>query len=318
MAELLLGLDGGGSRTRAVVATRDGTVLGTGDAGSSNHQAVGFEPAVRALDEAVAAAWVASGIVPKVTGAETMFDAACLGLAGVDRTADRDLIAGWASERHLARRLAIVNDAELVLAAGTEQGWGVALIAGTGSICLGRMPDGAIARAGGWGWRLGDEGSGYDVGSRALRLATQTADGRAGAGSLLRAVLAHWSLDMPEQLLPRAYREGVSPAEVARLAVAVVRLADAGDEPARGILRDAGAELARHVETVAGRLRLTSPPLALGGGLLRTSAVLREATLSALSLTPAQVRVVDDPALGAVAIARRLLDGALETSLPPV
>jgi len=319
MAErLLLGVDGGGSRTRAVVASLDGTVLGAGDAGSSNHQAIGYEPAVRALDEAIAAALKQADAHPVESREGEPFLAACIGLAGVDRVADRDLIGGWAAERRLTRRIAILNDAELVLAAGTPEGWGVALIAGTGSICLARSLDGRTTRAGGWGWRLGDEGSGYDVGTRALRLATQTADGRAAAPAVLDAVLRRWRLATPDDLLPAAYREGMSPADVARLASEVAGLAEAGDLPARALLEQAGRELARHVDAVVRRLDLERPPLALGGGLLHMSAVLRHATLGAIRVELGQVGVVADPALGAIAIARRLAEGGPIPGLPPL
>ena len=318
MAERVLGVDGGGSRTRAIVATLDGTVLGTGDAGSSNHQAIGFEPAMRALDAAIATALSQAGGLPIGATEGRPFAAACLGLAGVDRPADLELVGRWAEQHRLAARIAILNDAELVLAAGTPDGWGVALIAGTGSICLARSADGGTARAGGWGWRLGDEGSGYDVGAGALRLATQTADGRSEAPAVLAAVLRRWGLENAEGLLPLAYREGMSPAEVARLAVDVARLAEEGDRPARALLEGAGTALARHVDTVARRLGLECPPLALGGGLLRTSAVLRDATLGAIRVAVGAVGVVADPALGAIAIARRLVEGGTAPGLPPL
>src|SRR4029453_12414402 len=87
------------------------------------------------------------------------------------------------------------------LAAGAPEGWGVALIAGTGSFCWGRDAAGRSARVGGWGFLLGDEGSGYDLAVQALRLATQTADGRAEAHAILRAILDHWGPRLPGSFL---------------------------------------------------------------------------------------------------------------------
>ena len=78
-------------------------------------------------------------------------EVACLGLAGFDRPDDRKILAGWADEARLARRLVLVNDGDLVVAAGTPEGWGVGVIAGTGSIAVGRTKDSHAARAGGWG-----------------------------------------------------------------------------------------------------------------------------------------------------------------------
>ena len=110
---------------------------------------------------------------------------ACLGLSGVDRPSDISLIRSWADSFQIAERLMIVNDARLVLAAGTPAGHGVGLICGTGSIAFGRSPDGKMSRAGGWGYILGDEGSGYDIAIQAMRAATQAIDGRGQAYACL-------------------------------------------------------------------------------------------------------------------------------------
>lgn len=303
MTDLLLGVDGGGTKTRAVVAAADGHVLGEGLAPSCNQYTVGFEAAAMALRAAIGQA------LASVPGATLPVAAACFGLAGVDRPGDDALFAGWAERERIARRVRIVNDGELVLAAGTPDGWGIAVIAGTGSICFGRAPDGRAARAGGWGWLLGDEGSGYDMAVRALRLATQTADGRAAAPSILRMVLEQWSLGAPDDLVPHAYRPQTTAAVVARLAAPLAALGEAGDPHARVILEAGGRELARHVDVVARKLDLSCPPLALAGGLLVASRVMREAILAAVTIEIGPATVVADPTLGAIALARRLLAG---------
>ena len=130
-----------------------------------------------------------------------------LGLAGVDRPEDRALFEGWAAGRFGGAPVVIANDAELVLAAGTPDGWGIALISGTGSIVFGRSPHGEMARAGGWGHILGDEGSGYAIGVEALRAVMRAFDGRGPATALTDAVLLHWSLKTPPDLVGRVYRD---------------------------------------------------------------------------------------------------------------
>ncbi len=184
-----------------------GRVLGAGTAGASNYQAVGFAMATQALRSAIAEALRGAGLPP-----DAPLSAACFGMAGIGRPEDRARFEAWAAEQGVARRCAFVSDAELVLAAGAPDGWGVALIAGTGSFCWGRNVAGQTARVGGWGYLLGDEGSGYDLAVQALRLATQTADGRAGRTAILRAVLDHWGLEAPAGLVPLVYQLPSGPA----------------------------------------------------------------------------------------------------------
>jgi N-acetylglucosamine kinase-like BadF-type ATPase len=304
MAELILGIDGGGSKTRTLVADRTGTILGVGTAGTSNYQSVGFAAATAALCEAVATALRQAHLEPR-----TPIAAACFGLAGVGRPADRALFQNWLDNCPIAQHQTIVNDAELVLAAGTPHGWGVALICGTGSICFGKAPDGETARAGGWGYLLGDEGSGYAIALHALRLATQTADGRAAAHTILSTILRHWGLDQPEQLVSYIYRPEVSRAEIATLARRMTELADAGDRDARGILDAAAKELAKLVAAVVHRLNLVEPPVALAGGLLGASSWLKSRLVQHTDVPLGQVTFVEDPAVGALVLARRLLEG---------
>jgi N-acetylglucosamine kinase-like BadF-type ATPase len=231
--------------------------------------------------------------------------AACFGLAGVDTPQDEAEVARWVKQRAIAPRFVVVNDAELILAAGTPDGWGVALISGTGSICLGRSADGRAARVGGWGPLIGDEGSGFQMALRALHLATQTADGRADAPALLRAALHHWSLPDAEALMRRVHAPETTPADVAGLAAAVVDLSARGDAAARRVVEEAVADLVLQVKMVVRKLKLVRPPLAVAGGLLR--AHLRSLLLGALAGEVASMTHVAEPVLGAVKLARRLL-----------
>lgn len=308
VAELLLGIDGGGSKTRALVATLDGEVLGAGSAPTSNYQAVGLEAATNALRCAIAQALAA---VAETRGepATTTFAAAVLGLAGVDRPNDEAIISDWLDREGIAQRHRVLNDAELLLTVGTPAGWGIALISGTGSICYGRTPDGRVERAGGWGWLLGDEGSGYDLGVQALRLATQTADGRADAPEVLAAVLEAFALPVADDLVNYVYQRGVSQAEVALLASRLVALSDDGSPAARECLEAAGQSLAHHVAVVAGKLGCARPPLVFGGGLLLSCSSLQRTVRERCGVELGPTVPVTDAALGAIAIARRLAAG---------
>jgi N-acetylglucosamine kinase-like BadF-type ATPase len=315
---LLLGVDGGGTSTQALVADLEGRVLGRGRGPGSNHHRVGLDQFRQSLTVAIEGALLeATGVRPGTNGnawPKAPFAGVCFGLAGVDTPEDEELVRRWAHEQGLNARFQVVNDSELILAAGTPDGWGVALISGTGSVCLGRHADGRSARVGGWGYLLGDEGSGYQVALRALRVSTQTADGRAEAQELLQAVLRHWSLSSPSSLIAHVHSSAITQAEIAGLAAEVLELADQGDAASRAIVDEAAHELARHVDAAVRQLGLIRPPLALAGGLMRPN--LRQAVRAAIRSEVGAVSHVADPPLGAVVLARRLLTPSRAEAVP--
>ena len=256
---LFLGIDGGGSKTLAVIVDATGRERGRGVAGSSNHEVVGLEAAVTAIQHAAGRAAQAATIALPVASA-------WLGLAGIDHPGDIERLAPHVAS--LARAVRISNDAELALSALPGQ-VGVALIAGTGSIVLGRDTLGRTARVGGWGHIFGDEGSGYAIGRAGLQAAARASDGRGPATALLERILAAWELGAPELLLARVYQPFDKTA-IAALAPLVLALATAGDEVARRIEADAARELALAVTTVAQKLNFPEGalPLAFAGGVL--------------------------------------------------
>lgn len=258
-SSLFLGVDGGGSKTLAIIVDAAGHEQGRGVAGSSNHEAVGLEQAVAAILHAARQAASSARAKLPLTGA-------WLGLAGVDQPQHREALLPHV--RTLAHTLRITNDAELVLSALPHQ-VGVALISGTGSIALGRDAHGKLARVGGWGHVLGDEGSGYAIGRAALQHAVRTADGRESAALLLERILTFWDLKAPGQLFTRVYQPFDKTA-IAALAPLVLALAREGDPVARHIELRAARELALAVATVANTLQFPPGPLplAFGGGVL--------------------------------------------------
>lgn len=252
-----LGVDGGGSKTLAILVDGQGRELGRGRAGSANYHTAGLAAASASVRAAAQAAQAAAGGPPVA--------AAWVGLAGLDHPADHALLAPHFAG--LAPVLRLTNDAELLL--GDLPGSvGVGLIAGTGAIAVGRDAGDASARASGWGHLLGDEGGGYDLGRRALQAATRAADGRGPATDLLAAILRHWSLATPADLIASA-DDHAAPESVAQLAPLVLAAAQSGDRAARAIVQRGARELADAVLAVARQLDLPPAlPLALGGGLL--------------------------------------------------
>jgi N-acetylglucosamine kinase-like BadF-type ATPase len=302
---LLLGIDGGGTKTTALLAEAGGGVLGRGQTGSSNYHAVGAATAFDTLREAVHAAFGEARRTP------LELEAVCLGLAGAGRAPDRALFTDWAEREWPDAERLIVNDAELVLAAGTPQGWGLALICGTGSIAFGKTRQGRTARAGGWGYLLGDEGGGYAIGLAALHAIVRAHDGRAPLTALTPAILARWRLAAPTDLIAHVYQPRIPHVEIAELAPLVEQAAAEGDEAATEILQTAGNEMAELVQAAANRLGLGEPtPCALAGGVILNGPLTRRFFQTAadrqnLRLEP--ITAVPEPAQGALALARQLV-----------
>ena len=296
---LYLGIDGGGSKTVAVVVDAAGNERGRAVTGGANYSAIGL---AQALDRIRAAVEEAA----RRAGAAVPLSAAWIGLAGVDRPAD--LAALHPLLQSLACTVRLTNDAELALAA-LDGGVGVAAIAGTGSIAFGRDAHGATARAGGWGHILGDEGSGYDIGRRALQAAARAADGRGATTSLLPAILDHWRLDRPSDLIGKVYA-APEKAEIARLSALVFAAARTGDGTAQAIVREAAGEIALAVQAVSEALDFGERPLplALAGGLMIHAADFRAMVARRIRRRRqvGAVAVVEDPALSAARAAARL------------
>ncbi|MBI3461734.1 MAG: N-acetylmuramic acid 6-phosphate etherase, partial [Planctomycetes bacterium] len=175
-SDFVLGIDVGGTSTTAVLARlmpgRDPEPIGRGTAGGANPLTIEWSYASAELIRAIDGAFRSAGWTLCVP-----IGAVCIAAAGAGRPEQEGHLREWAQNRRLANQVIVVHDAEPVLAAGSPKGWGVAVIAGTGSFVFGRNPDGATARAGGWGPLLGDEGSAYAIAVEALRAIAQDADG---------------------------------------------------------------------------------------------------------------------------------------------
>ncbi len=309
--DLVVGVDGGGSRCTAVLARATpagGLVeLGRGHGGAANVLSSGPAAAGASILAAIDEAFARAGLSRRRAAA------GCLGLAGVGRPAERGQAEAWAAAAAVAERVIVVTDAELVLAG--EPPWGVALIAGTGSLAIGRAPNGQTARCGGWGPLLGDEGSGYAIAVSALRAVARMADGR-GPPTDLAARLTRRFGAADAAGLVTILGNAAPRREIAAAAADVVTAADAGDAVAAAILATAGDELATQVAVVARRLGLPpgNYPLRIAGGLAVHAPRLRVRVSAALEATgwpPGEVTLVADPALAAARLAATMLSAAV-------
>jgi len=314
-ARLVLGLDGGGSKTLALLADEHGQILGRGCGGPSNFHVLGAERCFAVLEQTIAAAFADAGLnaVPLA--------AAVLGMAGVDRPEDRGPCLAWAEQFFTNAAVRIVNDAQLVLeypAVGYPSGSQIAVISGTGAIVYGRnLNSEQLERSSGWGYLLGDEGSGFWIGQAALRSVARAADGRSVEGlSLVQPVLQFWGLEQPQQLIAHVYAQAAPRSEIARLARLINDLALAGDVAARRIIEQAGAELGLAFHAVAQRLGFSAgQPLAvaLAGGVLIHAQAVRQAFLQSVQQAgwlAEPVTLVNEPAEAAVRLAMALLENA--------
>lgn len=265
----VIGIDGGGTATRALILDERGRELGRAEGGPALIDRPGSPIDIEAVGATVQRAAAAADI-------ELPAAALCAGFAGVGRELERRAV-----EEALTGRLAsvarVLTDAEAAFFDAFGDGPGLLLIAGTGSMGFGRSEDGREARVGGWGLLLGDEGSGYDIGLSGLRAAARAADGRAKASELLPRLMAEIGLSRSEELIAWASRAPKT--AFAALAPTVCELAIAGDEVAAQIVAAAVASLAAHVDALLARLApWSSPPgLALAGGLLAPGGPLRAA-----------------------------------------
>jgi N-acetylglucosamine kinase-like BadF-type ATPase len=308
----LLGIDGGGTSTVAWLGDAEGRVLGRGRAGPSNVKAVGQAAARGALGRAIDLAFSDAGLSPGPV------EIACLGLAGFDRPDDRTLLESWVEQSRWADRIVLVNDGDLVIAAGTPDGWGLGVIAGTGSIAVGRTPDGRTARAGGWGPLIGDEGSAYKVVLAALNLVARRIDGCDPRGIEGDPLAAHLCSAMaiagPGEIVSAIYSPSFDRARIAALAPAVLDAVEEDPDLAASLLVPAGESLAEIVVAVARTLGWSDGrvPLALAGSFLLAATEVSEALIDRLRRFgyEAQPSPVAEPVRGALVLAARaLLEG---------
>ena len=295
----VLGIDAGGTKTVCQLADERGEVLAEARRGGANLQAAGELDVEKVLH----------GVMNEVLGDTDLTPAAiCLGIAGVDRPEDSAVVRGIMKRIGYKARVLVVNDALVALEAGAAGQPGVVVIAGTGSIAYGRNAHDEAARAGGWGYVLGDEGSGYWIGRAALRAVLRQSDRRGPVTRLTTLLLEHFQVAHAQDLIHQVYHPALRPAAIAALAQCVQRAFTAGDAVAIGILRGAADQLEASAMSVARRLDLvgTQFPFVLAGGMFRAVPWLHDELDRRLTLASPKSRtfVLDvEPAAGAVRLA---------------
>jgi glucosamine kinase len=300
MSDWFIGIDGGGTRTRALALDELGNELARveGPAALADPRAPGAA-ALPIAEVARSAAKAAGRLLP--------CSALWAGIAGVGREATRAAVEQAVEREGLARRLRVGTDARAAFYDAFEGGPGILVIAGTGSVAYGRSEAGRDARVGGWGTLLGDEGSGYAIGLEGLRRVARAADGRGDPTVLEETMLQHLGLSGADGLI--AWTANAQKSDIAALVPVIVDASRKGDGVAREILTTAVDDLVRHVRTLLTTLGPWErpPSVALTGGVLAAGRPLRRPVEEALARQhlPLLERELD-PTLGAAKLARTI------------
>lgn len=305
---LVLGIDGGGTQTRARAASLAGTALGEGQGGPCNIAAMPMAEALASVLEAAGQALGQAG-----HGAESV-RAVCAGVAGTSYTDRRDALQS-ALQAHFTRaHVLVVSDFAIALTGAANGGPGVIVIAGTGSAAYGENAAGRTHRAGGYGYLLDDAGSGYGVGRTALAAALHAADGTGEPTRLTPRVLSALGLASVADIVPGVYGGGIDRVTVASLSRVVAAAAhEDNDAVARAILMRAGGALAQTARGVTSALFSDSAdpfPLVTVGGLWSAGAALSDVFTRSLARFAPQAVLTEaayPPVQGAVLRALQIL-----------
>jgi N-acetylglucosamine kinase-like BadF-type ATPase len=305
--QFVIGLDGGGTKTAAMLADLRGNALVEETGGASNFQIIGVEKAAATIYSLIEACCQQIGCA--------ISDIACVtaGLTGAGRAGDQErmrvgLLHHAEQKGGALRDVRIESDARIALEGAFKGKVGIILIAGTGSIAFGKDQEGVVHRVGGWGRLLGDEGSGYVLGRDALNAVTKQLDER-GKPTLLTELLAkEFNLSTQEHIITAVYRENFDIASVAPL---VIEAAEQNDAEAARILNRATFELTEHVRAMLMKLERTSRvrqrvPLAFIGSVITSDNVFTRILRHKITFSLPQISIVPpeaSPVYGAVLLA---------------
>jgi glucosamine kinase len=271
MKDLVAGVDGGGSRTRLILATETGEEIASVEGASSAMRPGEAERAGVTIADLMREALSTAGILDSVP---TILYG---GFAGVGREEERRDLENELNRLGVAEEAVVDSDAAIALVDAFGDGPGIIVISGTGSIAFGRGIDGAHARCGGWGPAFGDEGSGTWLGRLALSVVSAASDGREAPTALTGSILTAAEVNTVEQLIPWAIASTTT--TIAGLAPVVMATAAAGDPRATALVSLAAEELVVHVRALAMRLfgdERAAIPVAFSGGLLQKGSLLRK------------------------------------------
>jgi N-acetylglucosamine kinase-like BadF-type ATPase len=305
MSDLLLGVDGGNSKTDLVLLTAEGDVRAAVRGRTSAPFQLGMAGAMETLDDLVLQTLAAAGL----SASDAPVAAGVFALAGADLPHEEAELLAAVSARGWTRRTVVRNDVFALLRAGTERTWGVAVVCGAGINCIGVGPDGSVARFPALGFISGDWGGGHDVGMAGLGAAVRAVDGRGPATVLTDLVSAHFGCSDPVEVMTAMHLGEIDERRVIELPPTVFTAARQGDQVARSIVLRLAGEVVACAAGAIRRLGLADvdPHVVLGGSLLRAGLPLLDDAVRAgvLAVAPGAVvsHVAVDPVVGAAQFA---------------
>lgn len=317
--QVVIGIDGGGTRLRAAIVSCSGELIGLGEGGSGNYHDVGADQVRSNVDAAVSQAWSAANNPPREAAA--IF----LGLGSIVTREDQEAIRDIVRDLMIAPEdaIGVDHDLRVALMGGLAGKTGIVLIAGTGSSCYGRDQRGNAWQSGGWGPTLDDPGSSFWLGRQAMIAAIRDFDGRGEATKLQESVVDELELSDMRHILRRVELQGMTRSEVASLARLVTEAAATGDSVACQIIQQGTDELARMVAAVATKIAASNPgieqiPVVVTGGLTSAREVFMdplEHSLRRLAPTAQLQEPFLPPVLGAALLAIELAGERLATDV---
>lgn len=290
---IFIGVDGGGTKTQAVLLDENRTILAEGISGVANPLRVGIETALAnvftAIEKACDAASRSRSDIAAIVG----------GLAGVRRADLRHSIKQRISEQYRIKSVEITTDAEIALYGVNFGKAGLVLIAGTGSVCLGKNDDGETAVAGGWGPLAGDEGGGAGIARRALQSIAKASDGRGEKTILSKYAVEYFRALSADDLTVAIYSPQMDNARIAGFAKFVVKAAQKDkDKIAVKILNEAGFELGIAANAVIKKLKLTRKKIPVGyvGSIFKSGKLITDSLMETIHRT-APKAILTEPKL---------------------
>jgi N-acetylglucosamine kinase-like BadF-type ATPase len=299
----VIGIDGGATKTTAVLADLNRNILAERSSGPANFLIIGTDKVAKTISDL---------ILDLCNDAEVNIqniEIVCMGLTGAGREEDAEKIKNavldyWQNNySSKIKNLIVTSDARIALEGAFSGRPGIILIAGTGSIIFGKDRSGTLYRVGGFGRYIGDEGGGYSIGRLGLQAVAKYFDGRGPETKLLQILQEKFGINSPEDLINKVYNENI---DFASLAPFVIQCAEEGDEPCREILRKEAEELVLHIKAIKDKIRVRTVYISFLGGLLSAenyySKLLRKIILQKIE----GVNVIlpeHPPAYGAVLLA---------------
>lgn len=295
---LFMGVDGGGSTLRVAVVDEQMTILGESHHASANPGVVGRQESAYRIQYTMRDALARARLGPKDIAA------VAIGVAGTATIHYRDWLEGLISPVLPTSLHVLSSDMEIALVGAHGERQGILLLSGTGSVALGINDGGDKVQVGGWGYILGDEGSGYWLGHQILKYITRAADGREAPTPLAERILNDLALSTPQDLIVWLYNTSLPRTrEIAALAPLVLKAAEDDIEPAVSLVEKGAQSLLRLCETVYARLNHAPMNVAFAGSLLQTPNPLSRRLCSLLNL-PALPHAQYPPVIGAALLAK--------------